>query len=165
MNRSIIIRSAALAGLLALASAPSVAPQFFSDPAVVPRAIHEPYARQKVVYHITQGGGWFGRDHAARLQSMLNHVNAVGRDKLDMVAILQGDGASLLYDAASNSKLSGMVDRLRRAGIRFVICRNTLVGRNYPVEDLYGATASDLVPAGVAEVVDLQQKGYVLVRL
>lgn len=165
MRRTTTLFSVALVGVLAIGSAVVLAPQLSGEAPPVPAAVHEPYASQKVVYHVTQGGGWFGRDHAARLQSMINHVNAVGADKLEMVTILQGDGASLLYDASTSPKLAAMVDKLRAAGTHFVICRNTLVGRHYPVEDLYGATAKDLVPAGVAEVVELQQKGYVLVKL
>jgi intracellular sulfur oxidation DsrE/DsrF family protein len=131
----------------------------------VPPAIHAPYGPQKVVYHVVQGGGWFGRDHAARLQSMRNHVNAVGADRLSMVVVLQGEGASMLTLAQGDAKIASMVDELRGSGVRFVICRNTLVGRKQPLHDLYGATQADLVPAGVAEVVALQQAGYSLLRL
>jgi uncharacterized protein len=154
------------AGLLALAIGGALT-GLSTDGAVaeVPPAIHAPYAPQKVVYHVVQGGGWFGREHAARLQSMRNHVNAVGADRLQMVVVLQGEGASMLSLAQGDSKIASMVDELRRSGVRFVICRNTLIGRRQPLQDLYGATQADLVPAGVAEVVALQQAGYSLLRL
>ena len=165
MNRKTLIQCAAAAGALAIASAVADVRLGGGEPFDVPPAQHEPYASQKVVYNVTQGGGWFGRDHAARLHSMLNHVNAVGRDKLEMGAVLQGDGASLLHDATSNAKIRDMVDRLRGSGVRFVICRNTMVGKHYPLSELYNAQPNDIVPAGVAEVVALQQMGYLLVKL
>ena len=132
--------------------------------ASVPQAA-APYAPQKVVYHISTGGGWFGHDHRNRVQSMENHVAALPSGSLDMAVVLQGDGLDLLRDAKADPALSSRIDRLRGKGVRFLICRNTLVGRGIGLDALEGAKPADIVGAGVAEVTRLQQMGYAYLRM
>ena len=124
-----------------------------------------PYAAQKVVYHVSSGGGWFGHDHRNRVQSMENHVAALPAGALDMAVVLQGDGLDLLRDAKSDTALATRIDGLRARGVRFLICRNTLMGRGIGLDALEGARAEDVVGAGVAEVTRLQQLGYAYLRM
>ncbi len=123
------------------------------------------YEAQKVVYHLTTGGGWFNRDHRHRLQNMENHMAALGADKLILHVVLQGDGVDLLSAAKSDPALQTRITALRSKGVKFQICRNTLVQRKMGMDTLYEAKAEDLVGAGVAEVARLQQQGYAYLRL
>ena len=123
------------------------------------------YAPQKVVYHINAGGGWFGHDHIQRLQNMENHLNALQPGDLQLSVVLQGNGLDLLTDAAKDKVLASRIATLRDRGVKFLICRNTLVSKNLGIEKLDGVTASDVVGAGVAEVTRLQSLGYAYLRL
>lgn len=123
------------------------------------------YSQQKVVYHITDSDGLLHRNYTLHvLQSAQNHVNAVGKDKLDLRIVLQGDGLDLLKEAASDRAMSERVDKLKAEGVRFFVCRNSLVGRGMDPSDLYDVKTSDIVGAAVAEVASLQAQGFVYVK-
>jgi intracellular sulfur oxidation DsrE/DsrF family protein len=125
-----------------------------------------PYAPQKVVYHVIDSGGSSDRRYKDILGSARNHINAVGADKIDLRFVLQGDGIGLLLDAMSNPELASTIAGLKKSGVRFMICKNTLVGRNIdPFKELYDAHTEDLVAAGVAEVTALQNMGFAYLRL
>ena len=80
--------------------------------------------------------------------------------------VLQGDGIELLQDATRNPDLAATIDQLRAKGVRFLVCRNTLIGRELdPFTALHGVKAEDIVSAGVAEVTALQMQGFAYLRL
>ena len=124
------------------------------------------YAPQKVVYHLLEKGGSSDRKYFDGLGSARNHLRAVGDDRIDMRFVLQGDGIELLQDATRNPDLAATIDQLRAKGVRFLVCRNTLIGRELdPFTALHGVKAEDIVPAGVAEVTALQMQGFAYLRL
>lgn len=131
---------------------------------VIPPATHAPYAAQKVVYHLTGGGGFFGRDFGRFVGNMENHVRALDGSRLDLVVVMNGDGVGLLEQATSDPALAKRIDGLRAKGVKFLLCRNTLVNRKLDPASLHGFTVADLVPSGVAEVTDLAQKGFMYLR-
>lgn len=123
------------------------------------------YARQKVVYHVNETDGLMRHgflQHA--LQSMQNHINAVGKDQLDLRVVLQGDGLDMLINAKKDAGMSERVDRLKAQGVKFMVCRNTLVSRNLDPSDLYDVKTEDIVGAAVAEVASLQAQGFVYLK-
>lgn len=125
-----------------------------------------PYAPQKAVYHVTEGGGFFPRSRYRNLlQIARNHVDAVGAGRLDLRIILQGDGIELLELARRDSDIAGRIDALKRDGVRFLVCRNTITGHDLdPAEALYGVGPDDIVKAGIAEAAALVQKGYAYLK-
>lgn len=124
-----------------------------------------PYATQKAVYHVTEGSGLIGHGRYRNLlQIARNHLQAVGVGRLDLRVVLQGDGVELLELAKSDSDLAVRIDALKRDGVRFLICRNTIMGRDLDPAELYGVTAEDIVPAGIAEATSLVQQGYVYLK-
>lgn len=124
------------------------------------------YAPQKVIYHVSTGGGWFGRQHRHLIAVTNNHLNAVGEGFLDLQIILQGDGVDILMAANRDAKLAASISRLRKQGVRFLVCNNTLVMRriNYKT-DLLNVSRADIVSAGVAELARLQKNGYVYLMM
>lgn len=124
-----------------------------------------PYGPQRVVYHITEDGGFFDRRSLSRLGSLQNHVTAVGPGRLDARVILQGEGIYLLEHAVRNADLRTRIDALRREGVRFLICRNSLIDRGVAPSELYDIKPGDIVGAGVAEVSSLEAAGYVYLKL
>lgn len=126
--------------------------------------------QQKVVYHIN-----YNDEHLlkAALGNIKNHINAVCGDmdaaacknKLDIKVVLHGDGVDMLKQANTNLDLQQKVINLKQQGVDFDVCNNTLKGRkiNYKT-DLFDVSDKDIVPSGVAELANLQQKGYVYIK-
>ena len=120
------------------------------------------YGKQKVVYHINY-------DDQKRLNGTLrniqNHINAVGKENLDLRVVLHGKGVTLLVYAKDDLVLQEQIDKLKAQGIKFNICENTLRGRKLDYKkDLFEVTEQDIVPSGVAEIAALQAKGYVYLK-
>lgn len=120
------------------------------------------YGKQKVVYHINY-------DDQKRLNGTLrniqNHINAVGKEDLDLRVVLHGKGVTLLVYAKEDLVLQEKLDNLKAQGIKFNICNNTLRGRKLDYKkDLFEVTEQDIVPSGVAEIAALQAKGYVYLK-
>ena len=123
------------------------------------------YDRQKVVYHVTETDGLTHRGYTLHvLQSAQNHVNAVGKDKLDLRIVLQGDGLDVLKEAKSDPAFSKRVDELKAEGVKFYVCRNSLVARRLDPSELYDVKTGDIVGAAVAEVAELEAKGFVYLK-
>ncbi|HVL20579.1 MAG TPA: DsrE family protein [Amaricoccus sp.] len=121
--------------------------------------IAEDIPPQKVVYH---NNGSSEPDYYKHfLGNVRNHINAVGRDNIELVVVAHGDGLSMLSEAETDPDLAGKIDALKADGVRFLICANTLRSRNITLDQLYEATDADVVPSGVAEIARLEQQGFV----
>lgn len=120
------------------------------------------YGKQKVVYHINYD------DQKAlngAMRNIQNHINAVGKENLDLRVVLHGKGVSLLLYAKEDLMLQEKVDNLKSQGIKFNICNNTLRGRKLDYKkDLFAVADEDIVPSGVAEIAALQAQGYVYIK-
>jgi intracellular sulfur oxidation DsrE/DsrF family protein len=123
------------------------------------------YGKQKVVYHINENGGDGDKAYMAALGNIQNHINAVGKDNIEVKIVLHGDGVNLLKSAGSNEKLQSRLVGLKAQGVQQAICNNTLTGRKIDYEkDLFEVFKEDIVPSGVAELSYLQQKGYTYIK-
>ncbi|MFU0505541.1 DsrE family protein [Pseudaminobacter sp. NGMCC 1.201702] len=130
-----------------------------------PAKAEDRYGEQKVVYHINYSGGEAAKAYRTALNNVQNHINAVGRDRLTAKILLHGDGVNLLREAMANEKLQSDVTSLKAQGVQFLICNNTLKGRNIDYEnDLFEVFEEDIVPSGVAELSRLQQQGYTYIK-
>ncbi len=125
-------------------------------------ATTEGYGKQKVVYHVNQDDP---KVLNAALGNVQNHINAVGKDNLDLKVVMHGNGLDLLKLAKNDPDMKGKVDKLKMQGIGFQVCANTLKGKkiNYKT-DLYDVSEKDIVPSGVAEIAHLQKLGYTYVK-
>ena len=124
-----------------------------------------PFARQKVVYHVMGDGGWFEHHYFHVVGSIKNHLDAVGDHNIDLRVVLQARGIEMLEDAETNTALAHKIDALRRRGVRFLVCRNSLIGGGVEPSKLYGLKTRDIVEAGVAEVAALEARGFVYLRM
>ncbi|MBN8533979.1 MAG: DsrE family protein [Rhizobiales bacterium] len=124
------------------------------------------YGAQKVIYHITEKGHWRNRDgEASRLVHVLNnHRRAVEPDDFEAQVLFQGNGVDLLRRAKKNPVLAAQFDDLRRKGVKFRVCANTLSAYGMPLESLHNVAKDDLVFAAVAEIVHLQKEGWGYIR-
>ena len=128
--------------------------------------------KQKVVYHINYYGA---KEEAAALGNIQNHINAVGKENLDLKVVLHGNGLALLLDPDSLSKtkmkeanadqnMTARITGLKEQGVQFQICANTLKGRQVSLDQLYDASEGDVVPSGVAQLAILQSQGYAYIK-
>lgn len=136
-------------------------------------AADERYGRQKVVYHINYDDA---DSQAGALRNIQNHINAVGKENLDLKVVMHGKGLSLLLtpDMLANTKMEhgnatdsiqAKIAGLKDQGVGFQVCGNTLKGKQIDYQrDLYDVDAADIVPSGVAELARLQQMGYAYIR-
>jgi intracellular sulfur oxidation DsrE/DsrF family protein len=131
------------------------------------------YGKQKVVYHINYDDP---KAQAGALRNIQNHINAVGKENLDLKVVMHGKGLSLLLtpDQLENTKLKlgnatdemqAKISGLKDQGVGFEVCANTLKGKKVNYEDdLYDVEKADIVPSGVAEVAKLQSMGYSYIK-
>lgn len=123
------------------------------------------YGKQKVVYHINYDGGEGSKKYYGALRNIQNHINAVGKDNIDVKVVMHGNGLGLLADAQKDLKLQGNVTNLKTQNVAFNVCSNTLKGRKIdPDKDLFEVFKEDIVPSGVAELAYLQAKGYTYIK-
>jgi len=103
--------------------------------ALAPAWAGEYFGRQKVVYHINYDDP---AAQAGALRNLQNHINAVGKENLDLKVVLHGKGLSLLLepDAAAETRLprgnateeiEAKISVLKAQGVRFKVCANTLL--------------------------------------
>ena len=125
-------------------------------------ATTEGYGKQKVVYHINTDDP---KVLKAAMNNVQNHINAVGKENIDLRVVMHGPGVDLLSLAKKDEGVKGNVDKLKMQGIAFNVCANTLKGKklNYKT-DLYDVSEKDIVPSGVAEIAHLQKLGYTYVK-
>ena len=118
--------------------------------------------KQKVVYHINYNDE---KQLNAALGNVKNHVKAIGADKLDIKVVMHGNGLDLLKIANTDLNMQQKVIGLKKDGVAFQVCNNTLVSKKIDYKnDLFDVSKADIVPSGVAEVANLQQKGYVYIK-
>lgn len=120
------------------------------------------YAKQKVVYHINIDDP---KVLKAALGNIRNHINAVGKENIDLRVVIHGPGIALLKIANKDPDFADKIANLKREGVHFNVCNNTLVGKkiNYKT-DLYDVSKEDIVPSGVAEIAKLEAEGFSYVK-
>ncbi|MDZ7750511.1 MAG: DsrE family protein [Gammaproteobacteria bacterium] len=131
------------------------------------------YEKQKVVYHINYDDP---KTQAGALRNIQNHINAVGKENLELRVVMHGNGLSLLLDpdmkgeatlaANATPQMQAKVAGLKDQGITFKVCANTLKGKKVtdPENQLYDFTKADIVPSGVAELAALQAQGFTYIK-
>ena len=125
----------------------------------------EDYGRQQVIYHIDQRAGLLSGRFRHILQVAQNHVDAVGADRLDLRVILQGEGVDFLSWARDNFDARNKIDELKLNGVKFLVCRNTLIARGIdPDRELYDVQIADVIRTAVGEIAQLEQKGFQYIK-
>lgn len=123
------------------------------------------YNKQKVVYHVNN-------IHSAKgaFRNIKNHLNAVGDENLDIIVVTHSSGAFSLVDGSMGKKdkngkvynFNDTIASLANRGVKFEICANTIRGKKIDKNKV--SEYAEIVPSGVAQVVDLEQKGYYYIK-
>ena len=113
-----------------------------------------------MVYHLNDGIPQASR----AVNNIRNHLAADPTAKI--VVVTHGAGIDFLLEGATNTSkqpFAGAIGDLSARGVEFLVCNNTLVGRNLAADKV--AMEAKVVPSGVAEVARLQaREGYVYLR-
>ena len=119
----------------------------------------KPFAEQKVVLQISDADP---TKQTLVLNVASNLIKAYGPDKVDVEIVAFGPGLRLMFDDNHNK---GRINGLTDSGVRFAACGNTLkkVSSKLGRTPVLNSNASK-VPAGVVRIVDLVNKGYILVK-
>lgn len=118
------------------------------------------YKTQKVVYHMNDLDSGFGG-----LRNIKNHLNALGDKNVEIIAVMHSSGGFIVVDGSKDKKgksFGDLINELANRGVKFNICANTIRGKKID-KDKINLHAS-VVPSGVAEVAELQYKGYVYIK-
>ena len=118
------------------------------------------YKVQKVVYHLNDLQSGYGG-----LRNIKNHLNALGDKNVEIVAVMHSSGGFILVDGAKDKKgraFGDAIQQLANRGVKFRICANTIRGKKIDKNKVN--LNSTVIPSGVAEVAELQYKGYVYVK-
>jgi len=119
-------------------------------------------SKQKAVYHINYDDP---KLQSAALRNVNNHINAIGKDNVDIKIVMHGKGVDLLKTANTDLDMQQKVIGLKKNGVAFQVCNNTLKGRKIDYKnDLFDVSKEDIVPSGVAELAILQSKGYAYIK-
>lgn len=93
------------------------------------------------------------------LKNIANILKETG-EKGEIEVVAHGAGIDLLV--ASKTKHAEQVAELRRRGVRFVACENTLTEKSISKGELLGGV--ETVPSGAVEVIRKQQAGFAYFR-
>ena len=115
--------------------------------------------KQKVVYHVTE---------AERVPFVLgnieNHIRGVGGpDKVEIVLVAHGPALKAFEKKEAQSGLYERVAELKKNGVIFDACGNTLRNNRTTLSDLIDGFAR-VDQGGVVRIAELQQQGYIYIR-
>ena len=118
------------------------------------------YGPQKVVYHFN---GSDPQVNALGLKNIQNHFKALAPGQLTLVALVHAAAWVMVAKAKADPAQVDKMKSLIEQGAVFAVCANTLNDNGLdPERDL--AIPVKVVPAGVAELVKLQQEGYAYLK-
>jgi len=132
------------------------------------------YGKQKVVYHVNYDNP---KKQAGALRNIQNHINAVGKENIDVRVVMHGNGLSMILlpealeqlkkfkHANASEVMTAKIDGLKDQGVKFHVCANTVKGRKVDLlRDTHDVEKADIVPSGVAELSHLQAQGFTYLR-
>ncbi|NTU42798.1 MAG: hypothetical protein HGA78_07050 [Nitrospirales bacterium] len=113
----------------------------------------------KVVFHVNEPERW-----NVALGNITNLIKAVGEDGADIAVLANGPSVTAYGDGEKSEAMKGLADK----GAKFLACRNSL-NKMCSEGTLCIPEASlpsfiTVVPAGIVELIRLQQEGYAYVK-
>ena len=136
-----------------IASLPAAGTVHAQSPSAVVKAAS---AKHKVVFQVSDNDP---KKWELTMSNIRNIQADLGKDNVAVEVVAYGPGLAMLQleSAASNR----IADALR-AGVKVVACENTMHGQKLTKDDMLSGIS--YVPAGVSEIMLLQEAGYAYVR-
>ena len=132
----------------------------------IPISANAESKKVKVVYHFNSDDQ---KIHKAGLVNIQNHIDAVGKENVEIIAVLHGNGLTMLQKGKTEDDNFLRVANLKKQGVKFGVCNVTITRQNLNKDELFVGQDkikdSDIVPSGVAEIARLQaEEGYVYIK-
>ena len=120
---------------------------------------NKPFAEKKVVLQLSDPNPF---KQTLVLNVANNLIKHYGPDKVDIEIVAFGPGLRLLFEENANS---GRIASLAANGVRFSACSNTIrnMGKKLEHDPALNENAVP-VTAGVVQIMDLQDAGYMLIK-
>ena len=119
----------------------------------------KPFAEERIVLQISDPNPF---KQTLVLNVASNLVKAYGQDKVDVEIVAFGPGLRLLFKDNANG---GRIKGLTSSGVKFSACKNTIAGMAKKLghkPELHSSAVP--VSAGVVRIIDLQNKGFKLIK-
>jgi uncharacterized protein len=152
-----VLATCAAGAALSLAAGAAAAAENAPSAYVAPHITHEPYGEVHLVVPLTTDD----KDiQGMKLRNITNGLKAADdwKGKFTVRVVLYAKGVTLLKNPDSDTREK--LDALRKAGVRFLVCGNTLREQDIDFHALYKVTEADVVPSGFAEVAYLQVRKH-----
>lgn len=119
----------------------------------------KPFAEEKVVLQISDPNPF---KQTLVLNVATNLIKYYGQDKVDVEIVAFGPGLRLLFKENVNSQ---RIDGLTSSGVKFSACKNTIAGMSKKLGHAPELNTHAVpVSAGVVRIIELENKGYKLIK-
>ncbi|VAW50466.1 Blr3520 protein homolog, hypothetical protein [hydrothermal vent metagenome] len=119
----------------------------------------KPFAEERIVLQISDSDPF---KQTLVLNVATNLIKHYGQDKVDVEIVAFGPGLRLLFKDNVNT---GRIKGLTSSGVAFAACKNTIVGMSKKLGHTPELNSNAVpVSAGVVRIIDLQNKGYKLIK-
>ena len=119
----------------------------------------KPFAEERIVLQISDSDPF---KQTLVLNVASNLIKHYGQDKVDIEIVAFGPGLRLMFKDNVNSS---RIDGLTSSGVNFAACGNTLTKMTKLLghaPELHGSIGT--VPGGAVRIIELQNKGYKLLK-
>ncbi|MBK9689483.1 MAG: DsrE family protein [Saprospiraceae bacterium] len=112
-------------------------------------------ANHKVVFQFTLADSMQQKAFSNQLKNLRKHWPDA---QIEVVAYNQG----IDFLMTKRTRHHDIIADLKKAGVRFVVCQNTMNQRNIKEDELI--EEAEIVPAGIAEIVEKQEQGWSYIK-
>ncbi len=119
----------------------------------------KPFAEERIVLQISDPNPF---KQTLVLNVATNLIKHYGQDKVDIEIVAFGPGLRLMFKENVNSQ---RITGLTSSGVKFAACKNTIKGMTKKLghaPELHSSAVP--VSAGVVRIIDLQNKGFKLIK-
>ncbi|KRK87378.1 DsrE family protein [Lentilactobacillus sunkii] len=109
----------------------------------------------KVVFHIDEPEKW---DHTLSNVTNLLDYGRTNKEEYHIVVLVNGDAITGYLD----ERLRNAVEQFSREGVRFHACNNSMY--SHQIKETQLPENVEIVSAGVADLVSLQEQGFAYVK-
>ena len=119
----------------------------------------KPFADERIVLQISDPNPF---KQTLVLNVASNLIKHYGQDKVDVEIVAFGPGLRLMFKDNVNT---GRIKGLSSSGVTFSACKNTIAGMTKKLGHAPELNSNAVpVSAGVVRIIDLQNKGYKLIK-
>ena len=114
--------------------------------------------KANVVFHVD----WEKEENLTMaLNNIKNLLKEIPAEKASICLVANGAAAKMLRREIAIQHAPD-IQSLSKKGVRFLVCRNSLIHFGIPPEDLL--EPCEVIPAGIVELIRLQSNGYAYIK-